>query len=170
MNQSFCSFNTAFHCILLCSGTPSLALHGTFCVVSTFCHQEQPFTVCEYVETFLQLPRGDQPASWWAKQQQSRKQQEERPRFPSTRLILTGLMKTLSKPLSSQSCTLLARNQEVTSSDTGDNETLPANRLYQVRGFVPDSPLALDRDVFMKSLKTSLRGSSPGPGGCTTNI
>ena len=36
-----------------------------------------------------------------------------------------------------------------------------------VRGFVPDSPLALDRVAFMKSLKTSPRGSSPGPGGCT---
>ena len=36
-----------------------------------------------------------------------------------------------------------------------------------VRGFVPDSPLALDRDAFMKSLKSSPHGSSPGPGGCT---
>ena len=36
-----------------------------------------------------------------------------------------------------------------------------------VRGFVPESLLALDRDAFMKSLKTSPRGSSPGPGGCT---
>ena len=33
--------------------------------------------------------------------------------------------------------------------------------------FVPESPLVLDRDAFLKSLKTSPRGSSPGPGECT---
>ena len=36
-----------------------------------------------------------------------------------------------------------------------------------VREFSPDTPLALDRDAFLKSLKTAPRGSSPGPGGCT---
>ena len=36
-----------------------------------------------------------------------------------------------------------------------------------VREFNPDTPLALDRDAFLRSLKTAPRGSSPGPGGCT---
>ena len=36
-----------------------------------------------------------------------------------------------------------------------------------VREFSPDTPLALDRDAFLKSLKTAPKGSSPGPGGCT---
>ena len=34
----------------------------------------------------------------------------------------------------------------------------------QVRNFVPESPFEIDRDAFWKSLKTSPRGSSPGPG------
>ena len=35
----------------------------------------------------------------------------------------------------------------------------------RVREFHPESPLELDRDKFLQSLKTAPRGSSPGPGG-----
>ena len=37
----------------------------------------------------------------------------------------------------------------------------------EVRAFVPDSPVALDRQTLLRSLKTAPRGSSPGQGGCT---
>ena len=36
-----------------------------------------------------------------------------------------------------------------------------------IREFHPESPLELDRDKFLQSLKTAPRGSSPGPGGFT---
>ena len=85
LNQSLCSFNTAFHCLLW-------HCKARF-VLSRLSVNKNSHSVCESVETLLQLPLRDQPASWWAKQQQSRKQQEERPRSPLTRLILTGLMK-----------------------------------------------------------------------------
>ena len=37
----------------------------------------------------------------------------------------------------------------------------------EVRDFVPDSPVTLDRQTLLHSLKTAPRGSSPGAGGCT---
>ena len=36
-----------------------------------------------------------------------------------------------------------------------------------VHNFALESLLVFDRDAFLKSLKISPRGSSPGPGGCT---
>ena len=35
-----------------------------------------------------------------------------------------------------------------------------------VRNFEPECPLRLDKDAFTNCLKTSPRGSAPGPGGC----
>ena len=39
-----------------------------------------------------------------------------------------------------------------------------------VRSFVPEAPLALDRDLFTDALRSSSKGSSPGPGGCTYEL
>ena len=36
-----------------------------------------------------------------------------------------------------------------------------------VLGFAPREPVVLNRSLFMDSLRTAPRGSSPGPGGCT---
>ena len=36
-----------------------------------------------------------------------------------------------------------------------------------VLGFEPEEPITLDRKILLASLKSSPRGSSPGPGGCT---
>ena len=36
-----------------------------------------------------------------------------------------------------------------------------------VRSFVPETPLVVNNEIILKSLKSSPRGSSPGPGGCT---
>ena len=36
-----------------------------------------------------------------------------------------------------------------------------------VLDFVPESPLEVDRKIFVKSLKSAPRGASSGPGGCT---
>ena len=36
-----------------------------------------------------------------------------------------------------------------------------------VRAFTPETPLVFNKEILLKSLKTSPRGSSPGPGGCT---
>ena len=37
----------------------------------------------------------------------------------------------------------------------------------EVLGFMLDRPVRLDRTLFLESLKSAPRGSSPGPGGCT---
>ena len=39
-----------------------------------------------------------------------------------------------------------------------------------VRNFAPEAPLALDRDLFTHALRTTAKGSSPGPGGCTYEL
>ena len=39
--------------------------------------------------------------------------------------------------------------------------------LRGVRAFEPGSPVAVDRQIFLKCLKSAPRGASPGPGGCT---
>ena len=36
-----------------------------------------------------------------------------------------------------------------------------------VRAFTPETPLVVNKEILLKSLKSSPRGSSPGPGGCT---
>ena len=36
-----------------------------------------------------------------------------------------------------------------------------------VRTFEPESPVTVDRKIFLKCLKSAPRGASPGPGGCT---
>ena len=36
-----------------------------------------------------------------------------------------------------------------------------------VRAFEPESPVTVDRKIFLKCLKSAPRGASPGPGGCT---
>ena len=37
----------------------------------------------------------------------------------------------------------------------------------EVHDFQPDTPLTVDRKVFLQCLKSAPRGASPGPGGCT---
>ena len=37
----------------------------------------------------------------------------------------------------------------------------------EVLEWEPETPVQIDRKMFMKSLKTAPKGSSPGPGGCT---
>ena len=37
----------------------------------------------------------------------------------------------------------------------------------EAREFRPEVPVSIDRKVFLQCLKSALRGSSPGPGGCT---
>ena len=46
-------------------------------------------------------------------------------------------------------------------------ETVQSAIPREVLDWEPETPVQIDRKMFMKSLKTAPKGSSPGPGGCT---